>query len=99
MYRTGPEPGGQRTLEALENIAKHASASRVQQCLRQEDDTVQLEIRDDGVGFDSLGVSPGHLGLAAMRQRIQRLGGRFWLESSPGAGATVRAIFGKATDN
>jgi len=78
--------------EALNNIAKHARANRAHLCLRQENDTVRLEIRDDGMGFDSQREYPGHLGLVSMRERIEHLGGRFCLESSPGAGTTVRVI-------
>lgn len=65
--------------EALNNIAKHARASKVFLGLHQENGTVQLEIRDDGVGFDSQREYPGHLGLVSMRERIERLGGSFWL--------------------
>lgn len=78
--------------EALNNIAKHARANKVFLGLHQENGTVQLEIRDDGVGFDSLREYPGHLGLVSMRERIERLGGSFWLESATGAGTTVRAV-------
>ena len=60
-------------------------------------DRVQLCIRDDGVGFDTRNgpdlVRKGHFGLVAMRERVELAGGRFQLESSPGAGAVVRATF------
>ncbi len=78
--------------EALNNIARHARANRVHLCLQQKNGTAQLEIRDDGIGFDPQREYPGHLGLVSMRERIERLGGRFWIESSPGAGTTVRAM-------
>lgn len=77
--------------EALNNIVKHAKAYRVHLRLQQANGTVQLEVRDDGVGFDCQREYPGHLGLVSMRERIERLGGRFWIESSPGAGTTVQA--------
>ena len=58
---------------------------------------MQLCIRDDGVGFDPKAgpalVRNGHFGLVAMRERVELAGGRFQLESSPGAGAVVRATF------
>jgi PAS domain S-box-containing protein len=78
--------------EAIHNTARHARANRVHLHLHQEDDAVQLEIRDDGVGFDSQREYPGHLGLVSMRERIERLGGCFRLESSPGAGTTVNVV-------
>ncbi|GIW25906.1 GAF domain-containing protein [Meiothermus sp.] len=77
--------------EALHNIVKHAKARKVYLGLQQENGTVQLEIRDDGVGFDSRRAYPGHLGLVSMRERIERLGGQFSIQSSPGAGTAVRA--------
>lgn len=78
--------------EALNNIVKHAQARKVHLRLQQQEGRVELEIRDDGVGFDSLREYPGHLGLVSMRERIERLGGSFWLESATGAGTTVRAV-------
>jgi two-component system, NarL family, sensor histidine kinase UhpB len=58
---------------------------------------VQLCIRDDGVGFDPATgaelVRNGHFGLVAMRERLELAGGRFQLESRPGAGVTLRASF------
>jgi signal transduction histidine kinase len=51
---------------------------------------VQLSIRDDGVGFDPASgsdlVVDGHLGLVAMRERVELAGGRFQLDSRPGEG-------------
>ncbi|WP_147075477.1 GAF domain-containing sensor histidine kinase, partial [Meiothermus hypogaeus] len=77
--------------EALNNIAKHAKAHKAHLRLQQANGMVQLEICDDGVGFDSQREYSGHLGLVSMRERIERLGGRFEVVSSPGAGTTVRA--------
>ncbi len=77
--------------EALNNVVKHAKARKVHLRLHPENGMVRLEIRDDGVGFDTQREYPGHLGLVSMRERIVRLGGRFWIESSPGAGTTVQA--------
>ena len=57
---------------------------------------------DTGPGFDSSRKpGEGHLGLAGMRERTELLGGRFELESSPGAGTRVRAslpLAGSAAD-
>ncbi|MFN3390773.1 MAG: GAF domain-containing protein [Meiothermus ruber] len=77
--------------EALNNIVKHAQARKVYLRLQQQEGRIELEVRDDGVGFDSEREYPGHLGLVSMRERIERLGGRFGITSSPGSGTTVRA--------
>ncbi|WP_333659771.1 GAF domain-containing protein [Meiothermus cerbereus] len=77
--------------EALHNVVQHAQAHKVYLRLEQHDSKVELEVRDDGVGFDSQREYPGHLGLVSMRERIERLGGRFYIASSPGAGTTLRA--------
>jgi signal transduction histidine kinase len=85
------------TQEALLNVSRHAKASRLWLELEGVGDRVQLCIRDDGVGFDPRTgaelVRKGHFGLVAMRERVEMAGGRFQLESSPGAGAVVRATF------
>jgi signal transduction histidine kinase len=49
-----------------------------------------LEIGDDGVGFDPRGEFPGHLGLHSMRERVQKIGGAFQVESAPGSGTRIR---------
>jgi signal transduction histidine kinase len=77
--------------EALQNTVKHAYASRVDLALRRTADTVILEIRDDGVGFDPLGSFPGHLGLRSMRERVSHLGGIIQIESAPGKGTRLVA--------
>jgi signal transduction histidine kinase len=76
---------------------KHARAGNVWVSLREYGDAVTLEIRDDGVGFrpeeaPTL-VQEGHLGLIAMRERVETIGGSWELQSSPGEGTVVRAIF------
>jgi signal transduction histidine kinase len=52
---------------------------------------VVLDIADDGCGFDPLRTTngPGGLGLPGMRERVERLGGAFELESQPGHGTRV----------
>jgi signal transduction histidine kinase len=85
------------TQEALLNVTRHAKATRLWLELEGVGDRVQLCIRDDGIGFDPRAgaelVHKGHFGLVAMRERVELAGGRFQLESSPGAGAVVRATF------
>lgn len=76
-------------LEALQNIAKYAGASRVSVVLKQEDDEVSFEVIDDGVGFDPSAVRAGS-GLANMSDRLDAAGGTWSLDSSPGSGTAVR---------
>ena len=82
--------------EALTNVAKHASASMVGLTLTYLDDVLLLDVRDDGSGFDPAGpagsaVRSGSYGLAGMRERLRRVGGRLEVESVPGEGTTVNA--------
>lgn len=78
--------------EALHNVIKHARARRVTVSLVNANGDVTLHIGDDGVGFDPEGNFPGHLGLQSMRERVERAGGAFTLQSTPGVGTTVQAI-------
>src|SRR6478752_6650572 len=80
--------------EALQNVARHANATRVGVTLSFMGDVVTLDVRDDGVGFE---VSEGRarssdgFGLTAMRQRISRVAGTLAIESEPGGGTAVSA--------
>jgi signal transduction histidine kinase len=81
------------TQESLTNVGKHASASKVDISLAAADGHVRLMIRDDGVGFDpgkaSAKVSQGHFGLINMRERVEMVGGKLLVDSSPGRGTTI----------
>jgi signal transduction histidine kinase len=86
--------------EALANVARHARARRVEVTMACGQREVTLCIADDGRGFDPQATRPGtHLGLWSMRERVEQLGGRFEIESAPGAGTTVRAIIPLMTTN
>jgi signal transduction histidine kinase/ligand-binding sensor domain-containing protein len=79
--------------EALLNAARHAKASSIEIMLRFGPRHLGLEVRDDGVGFSQSvldeGQKDGHFGLVGMRERTERLGGDFTIESDPAIGATV----------
>jgi signal transduction histidine kinase len=75
----------------MHNTVKHARASSVQIRMRCSPEHVTLEISDDGIGFDSEGDFPGHLGLRSMRERTERLGGTLAVESAPKKGTEIRA--------
>lgn len=76
--------------EALNNVVKHSAASEVRIAARRRDEHLELSIQDNGRGFDSGVVCPGAMGLTGMRGRVENLGGRFQLESAPGAGTRIR---------
>ena len=76
--------------EALSNTARHAAASRAQVLLRETDGQLELEVSDDGRGFDvDARRDVGHRGLANMRRRVERLGGTLDVWSRPGAGTRI----------
>ena len=72
--------------EALTNAAKHAHASVVQVEVDTQDATLQLAIRDDGIGGADLGQGSGLLGLS---DRIEVLGGTLQVTSPAGNGTTI----------
>lgn len=79
--------------EALNNVARHANATTVKVRLLEADGLVHCSIQDDGVGFDVLTVL-GHtaresLGLVAMRERVETLGGRMKIHSAPNQGTEL----------
>lgn len=76
--------------ESLRNVDKHARASRVVITLSYMTDAIAIDIRDDGVGFDSSAPSGGpHYGLEVMRERSEALDGSMHIESTPGGGTAV----------
>jgi signal transduction histidine kinase len=77
--------------EALTNIARYAKASRVCVRLSRFGALAQVEVEDNGVGFDPARVRLGAHGLAGMRFRVQSVGGQWSLRSAPGQGTTVQA--------
>jgi signal transduction histidine kinase len=77
---------------ALANVREHAAAGRVALTLTYLPGEVVLDVRDDGRGFDPKRVRSGGVrgrGLAGIRQRAEALGGRAFVESTPGEGTTV----------
>jgi PAS domain S-box-containing protein len=74
--------------ESLTNVAKYARATSATVRVRQRDDVVCLEVRDDGCGGATATVGSGLQGLA---DRLAALGGQLVLESPAGAGTVLRA--------
>ena len=77
--------------EALNNVQKHANATRVEIELRNSARAVRLRVIDDGRGFHKLEPEPGHCGLQNMRHRAATLGGSTIIRSALGQGTIVIA--------
>jgi PAS domain S-box-containing protein len=77
-------------LEALNNALKHAAASSVNVCVRTQDGRIELEVTDDGIGFDpDVMDDRGGMGLSSMRERAEKLGAALTIQSAPGKGTQV----------
>ena len=80
--------------EGLTNALKHSQAAVVTLSITQEDRSVRLEVRDDGVGFAPRQIPPtDHFGIQLMRERAALAGGRMTIASRPGTGTRLTAIF------
>ncbi|MCK5646622.1 MAG: sensor histidine kinase, partial [Anaerolineales bacterium] len=76
--------------ESLTNVILHAEATHVDVVISRRSRHVAATIEDNGVGFmPTTPTYEDHLGLFGMRERVEMLGGRFTIESSPGVGTTV----------
>jgi PAS domain S-box-containing protein len=77
--------------EALSNTRKYAHASNAQIRLSADDHRIELEVRDDGRGFEtSLDVTEGHRGLRNIASRASMVGGDLKIQSAPGQGTVVQ---------
>jgi PAS domain S-box-containing protein len=76
--------------EALNNVSKHSMAEHAQLTVCEVGGHIEIEITDDGVGFEPNLVREG-FGLVGMRERAALLGGRLRIESGRGSGTSVRA--------
>jgi PAS domain S-box-containing protein len=87
--------------EAMVNARKHAAASQVVVTVRERDGGVEIEVTDDGRGFDPDRVDkrPGHLGLAGMRERAAIVGGDLDVGPATGGGTRVRFWVSKPPPN
>jgi two-component system NarL family sensor kinase len=79
--------------ELVANAARHASARSIDIALDAGDGQIELRVSDDGVGMAPAArgeaVARGHIGLATTTERVEALGGRFEVRSSPGHGTTA----------
>ncbi|TCC44201.1 sensor histidine kinase [Kribbella capetownensis] len=74
--------------EGLTNVRRHAAAHEVIVTISYLDDQVLIDVADDGRGFEPRGRLNG-VGLAAMRERVDGLGGSLTIESTPSEGTTL----------
>lgn len=74
--------------EALANVRRHSAARNVEVGLRTDDQAILIEVSDDGRGFDP-GSARAGVGLSAMRERAEGLGGDFEVRSKPGRGTEI----------
>jgi signal transduction histidine kinase len=79
--------------EGLTNIARHARAKNVTLRLSEVGEELEIELRDDGSGFDPQAVQPGHYGLLGMRERVRLAGGRLEIQSDAGKGTCILIRF------
>lgn len=80
--------------EAIANCAKHSGASRVEITINDDGGWLSIAVRDNGYGFDAgAAVANPHqagMGIRAMSEAVESIGGDFWIGSTPGVGTTVR---------
>ncbi len=84
----------QAVRELLQNVGKHARATRFEVTLTRDGQRIRVSIEDDGVGFDPTVLSESSpplqgYGLFSIRERLGFLGGNLEIESNPGAGTRV----------
>ena len=75
--------------EALTNVARHAGARNVDVRLRERDNTLYMEVRDDGRGLDPPRMRAGTLGLTGMRERAGSVSGELRIEAGRPGGTVV----------
>lgn len=83
--------------EALNNVRKHADASKVTVALRHEQGLLHLVVRDNGRGFDPAALNGRGFGMESMRQRAQKISARLFVRSQPMDGTTVELELPLAT--
>jgi PAS domain S-box-containing protein len=80
--------------EALNNVIKHAAAAtRVEITLTGAPSYVELNVKDDGHGFEPDTVSSGHMGISIMAERAAKIGGDLRVLSQPGQGTKVKVTW------
>ena len=93
MPRSHAEELAAAVRQALENVARHAQASRAIVFADQEDEEISVSVRDDGIGFEYDEARLQRAGkagmLKSMKGRAEDLGGRMEVTSAPGKGTEI----------
>jgi signal transduction histidine kinase len=77
--------------EALNNSLKYSSAQKVTISINCSDNAIEMEVSDDGIGFDVESIlDKGGIGLTNMQERAAKLGGLFQVTSTPGKGTKIK---------
>jgi signal transduction histidine kinase len=81
--------------ELLNNVVKHATAQRVMVRVETDEQSVQVDVEDNGTGFNPESLDSGQsgewgFGLFSIRERLKYLGGYFDIQSAPGKGTRAR---------
>lgn len=75
--------------EALNNVAKHAEASKVDVMIKRVGETVEMHVRDNGKGIDPAAPKSNGFGMNLTRDKMALAGGMMWVESAKGGGTEV----------
>ncbi len=78
--------------EAANNFYKHGNGTTLKVFLSKKSESVELEIQDDGQGFDPYEVPKG-VGLSSMKERVESSGGKIQIDSGIGKGTRIKAIW------
>ena len=76
--------------EAISNTLKHAKAKNLNIDVNHTESHLEIEIKDDGEGFQTSQLKDNGVGMGSMKKRILLLGGKLKIESSPSAGTTIK---------
>jgi signal transduction histidine kinase len=83
--------------ESLTNVGKYAEAKQVDISVRNYGNHVEVDVKDDGKGFDVSQARPSTHGLAGMRHRVEASGGHLTVVSTPGKGTRIAAVLPKVS--
>jgi len=75
--------------EGLVNFERHSESRRATISIQNSGDTLRLEVRDFGIGFDVNQTGQGHFGLLGIKERARLVGGTATFESAPGQGTRI----------
>lgn len=84
--------------ESLTNVGKYAQAAQVDISVRNYGGHIEVDIKDDGKGFDMGQMRASTHGLAGMKHRVEATGGRLTVQSEPGKGTRISAVLPRSAN-